>query len=44
MSYKHLDERSVYEERYNRHTVEECRWYEDHFLSLVLIAAINLTH
>lgn len=34
MSYKHLDERSVYEERYDRHTVEECRWYEDTFLSL----------
>ncbi len=34
MTYKHLDERSVYEERYDCHTVEECRWYEDSFLSL----------
>ena len=27
--YKHLKERSYYEEMYDRHTVEECRWYEE---------------
>lgn len=33
MTSKHLEERSVYEERYDRHTVEECRFIEDFFLS-----------
>ncbi len=33
MTSKHLEERSVYEERYDRHTVEECRYLEDFFLS-----------
>lgn len=29
MAYKHLKERSHYEEQYDRHTVEQCRWYEE---------------
>lgn len=33
MTLKHLDERSVYEEHYDRHTIEECRFIEDFFLS-----------
>lgn len=27
--YKHLKERSYYEDLYDRHTVEDCRWYEE---------------
>jgi hypothetical protein len=26
---KHLEERTAYEERYDRHTVEKCRWHEE---------------
>jgi hypothetical protein len=33
MTFKHLEERSAYEERYDAATVEQCRWIEDHFLS-----------
>jgi len=33
MTCKHLEERFAYEERYDRHTVEECRRIEDLFLS-----------
>ncbi len=29
MAFQHLRERSYYEDLYNRHTVEECRWHED---------------
>ncbi|TSC79909.1 MAG: Uncharacterized protein G01um101425_386 [Candidatus Peregrinibacteria bacterium Gr01-1014_25] len=29
MTYKHLKERSYYEEMYDRHTVEDCRWHEE---------------
>ncbi len=29
MSYQHLKERSYYEEMYDRHTVERCRWHEE---------------
>ncbi len=29
MSYQHLKDRSCYEELYDRHTVEDCRWYEE---------------
>ena len=29
MSYKNLKERSYYEDIYDRHTVEDCRWYEE---------------
>ncbi|OGJ67716.1 hypothetical protein A2947_03305 [Candidatus Peribacteria bacterium RIFCSPLOWO2_01_FULL_54_110] len=29
MTYKHLQEQSYYEELYDRHTVEDCRWYEE---------------
>ncbi len=29
MTYKYLKERSYYEEMYDRHTVEDCRWYEE---------------
>lgn len=29
MAYQHLKERSYYEEMYDRHTVEQCRWYEE---------------
>jgi len=27
--YKHLEKRTKYEERYDRHTVEKCRWHEE---------------
>jgi len=33
LKYKHLEERSKYEERYDRRTVEECRWFEKPHLS-----------
>ncbi len=33
MTFKHLEERSAYEERYDSATVERCRSIEDHFLS-----------
>lgn len=29
MTYRHLKERSHYEEMYDRHTVERCRWHEE---------------
>jgi len=29
MSYQHLKDRSYYEEMYDRHTVERCRWHEE---------------
>ena len=29
MTYQYLKERSHYEDRYDRFTVERCRWYEE---------------
>lgn len=29
MSFQHLKERSYYEDLYDRHTVEDCRWHEE---------------